>query len=131
MEDYRLDILKRLETILADVEFLELPDDTREFFGSYNKLETWIEYPEYLGATIKTDYQIILGFGDENPTYWDGLLHWSFSKDFNTDVFFSGEIRNGSPEYVIFELFYQLNEQIKEAGNKWDNSKITQKIFCS
>jgi hypothetical protein len=27
-------------------------------------------------------------------------------------------------------LFYQLNEQIKEAGNKWDNSKNTQKIFC-
>jgi hypothetical protein len=118
MEDYRLDILRRLQTILADVEFLELPDDTREFLGSYDKLETWIEYPAYLGATIKTDYQIILGFGDANPTYWDGTLHWSFSKDFTTTPFFSGEIRNGSPEYVIWELFYQLNEEIKKGANK-------------
>ena len=130
MEDYRLDILKRLETILADVEFLELPDDTREFFGSYDKLETWLQYPEYLGVLLPKNYQLIIGFGDENPTYWDGTIYWSVSVDFNTDVFYSGEIRNGSPEYVIFELFYQLNEQIKEAGNKWDNSKNTQKIFC-
>ena len=119
MNDYRLDILKRLETELAEVEWQELPDTTREFLGFYDKLETWIEYPEYLGATIKKDFQLIVGFGDENPTYWDGTLYWSFSKDFNTDVFFSGEIRNGSPEYVVFELFYQLNEQIKEKGNKW------------
>lgn len=119
MNDYRLDILKRLDGILGDVEFLELPDDTREFFGSYDKLETWIEYPEYLGVLLPKNYQLVIGFGDENPTYWNGIIYWSVSSDFNTDIYFSGEITNGSPEYVVWQLFYQLNEQLKKkAGNE-------------
>ena len=113
MNDYRYGILDRISTELADIDWVELPDDVREFTGEFGKLEISHEDRHgYLFIQLGK-YQLIIGFGDTDPYMWDGTIYWSFSIDFATDVFYSGEIRNGSSRYVIWELFDQLNEQLK------------------
>jgi len=116
MEQYRIEILENIRTEISPLLWEELPELTREFFGVFGKVNPWKQYPEYLGVELN-DYQLIIGFGDSNPDYWDGTIFWSISKDFATDNFYSGEIRNGSPKYILWELFADLEEQLKKGAN--------------
>lgn len=119
MRDYRRRILEDIGTVLATVLWEELPEDTREFLGVYDKLAVEIEYPEFLQTEFPKTFELVIGFGDQNPDFWDGTIYWSIRNEFDQDprVEFFGEIRNGSPEYVVWELFNDFNEQIKKGAN--------------
>jgi hypothetical protein len=119
--DYRIEILRNLSGEFEQVDWVELPDPVRDLTGNFSRLEPTIEYPQYLNIWLGHGYEITLGFGDEDPYMWNGVLYWQITDGIETN-FFSGEIANGSPRYVLWELFDQFNEQLKERiQNEKDN----------
>jgi hypothetical protein len=113
MNDYRRSILERLETELKGIEWEELPDHVRDLTGNFSRFEPTLEYPEYLNLFLGLGFELILGFGDEAPDMWNGVLYWQITDGIAKNDFY-GEITNGSPRYVLWELFHQFNEQLKE-----------------
>lgn len=116
MNDYRHGILTRISTELEGVEWQELPEGVRDFIGHYETLSPHIEYPLYLFTQLG-EWQLIIGFGDTDPYMWDGTIYWQIQRDYSTSDYYSGEIANGSPRYVLWTLFDQLNEELKKGAN--------------
>lgn len=116
MANYRYDILDRLAKELKGTYWEELPDLVRDLTGNFSELEPTIEHPLYLNVFLGNGWDLVLGFGDENPEMWNGLLHW-YLDDETESIFFEGEITNGSPKFVVWELFDQINEKLKGANN--------------
>lgn len=117
-KDYRYLILDNIKEELEGISWVELPDLTRDFIGHFGTLNVSIEYPLYLQTELPNGYQIVLGFGDENPEMWNGVLYWQIQKDYDTHpLYFSGEMANGSPFYVLWCLFEQLEEALKKGSN--------------
>lgn len=118
MRDYRRDILEHLTTELKELDWVELPENTRDLTGSFSRLDPYIQYPEYLQTDLGNGYQLVLGFGDTSPDMWEGVLYWSIQKDNETSpVYYQGEANNGSPRYVLWTLFEDLEEQLKKEAN--------------
>ena len=117
MSNYRLNILERLQTELRGVEWVELPDHIRDLTGNYSQLDPTIEHPLYLNLFLGHGFELILGFGDEDPDMWNGVLYWQITDGIAGNDFY-GEITNGSPRYVVWELLDQFNEQLKERTSK-------------
>lgn len=115
--DYRIEILRNLQGEFEQVDWVELPDQVRDLTGNFSRLEPTVEYPAYLNVWLGHGFDIVLGFGDEDPYMWDGTLYWQIGDGIETN-YFHGQIRNGSPRYVLWELFDQFNEQLKERIEK-------------
>jgi hypothetical protein len=116
-KDYRHYILEEIRTELTELDWVELPDLTKEFLDSFSKLSAHIEYPEYLFCEFPNGWQLILGFGDSNPDMWNGTLYWQIQKDYETTDYYAGQMNNGSPRFILWSLFENLEEQLKKGAN--------------
>jgi hypothetical protein len=116
-KDYKHYILEEIRTELTNLDWVEFPDLTREFLGNFTKLSAHIEYPEYLFCEFPNGWQLILGFGDSSPDMWDGVLYWQLQRDYETTDYHAGQMNNGSPRFILWCLFEELEEQLKGAKN--------------
>ena len=55
----------------------------------------WIEFG---------DFEITLGFGDTEPNMWNGVVYWQLNT-LDGQGLYEGEINNGSPSFILWELF--------------------------
>jgi hypothetical protein len=117
MNDYQKGILDGLFTELAETEGQELPWETVKHLDLHlGNLKPVLEYPMYLNCELG-HLNLVLGFGDDDPEYWNGTIY-AYIHNADETEFYQIEIRNGSPRYVLWELFNELNEQIKERLEK-------------
>jgi len=121
-----------LENILNEfrkIGLIELPENVLVYFADPDKVA---ETPYHMAGELFKDmyhedrlgyinvswgkWNIVLGYGDRNGSeMWDGVWSWSVQYDYNTyPDYFSGEINNGSPDYVVWTLFAQLSEQVEK-----------------
>jgi hypothetical protein len=85
--------------------------------GNFGELKAHVEYPAYVFSELGNGWQLVLGFGDTDPNLWDGVLSWQLQRDYDTHDYYDGEINNGSPRYVLWSLFEQLEELLKKGAN--------------
>jgi len=115
MNEYQKGILDGLYAELKETGGQELPWETVKYLDlNLGNLNPVIEYPMYLNCEL-SHLNLVLGFGDEDPTYWDGTIH-AYIHNADETEFYQIEIRNGSPKYVIWELFNKFNELLKGAN---------------
>ena len=114
MNEYRLEIIKRLQTELQGLEWIELPVRVMEA-TNFIKLNPILEYPEYLNCELGNGLNLVLGLGDENPIMWNGVIYGYIHNE-NESKSYQIQINNGSPRYVIWELFDKFNELLRGAN---------------
>jgi len=115
VNDYRSEIVGRLATELTNLDWIELPDMVREHLGYFTELTTHLEQG-YTLAELPNGKELIIGFGDTAADMWDGTIYWQLQHDSGLGHY-SGEITNGSPRYVLWSLFEQLEEALKKGAN--------------
>lgn len=107
MEKYEQQILENIETLVKDTSVIELPEIFIEMFGEDTTFRTSIEDRFAYMWIMFGGYQISLGFGEQGGYYgehWNGTLFWQLDTE-NYEALYSGEINNGSPSYILWELF--------------------------
>jgi hypothetical protein len=117
MNDYRREILGNLKADIEGVYWVELGDMTREFLGYYETLKGYTTIEDgYIITELPNDYELVIGFGDTEAEFWNGVLYWQIYNDTKLGHY-SGEITNGSPRFIFWTLFEQLEEALSKKGN--------------
>jgi hypothetical protein len=119
MEKYEKQILENLEAEFKARSVVELPELVRVTLFKSEWFASIEERGAYLSVhTTDNEFnilsEVIIGFGETGGNgsgHWAGNLHWEAY--LNGVQYGFGTVANGSPNYVVWELFDSLDEQLR------------------